>query len=223
MNRTTFIAASQRPDGTWRKPRRVRDGYIPQEEVPLYESKGKQFAKNQPKYPVGFSPEVVNATKTKKEKADREASKNSPIPGLVIVSTPEGKSSKKKKKKKSGTSEDKLSESLSKTHLSSELKTTNSRSKSQSNSQIKSEACQSKSPTVQSKNAASQSTNIAITPTDPAKRIKNLRKRLREIESIEQKIAAGEQKLEKDQLDKVARKREIMSEIEQLTCALGGE
>lgn len=59
--------------------------------------------------------------------------------------------------------------------------------------------------------------------TDPAKRIKNLRKRLREIESIEQKIAAGEQKLEKDQLDKVARKKEIISEIEQLTCALGNE
>lgn len=85
-----------------------------------------------------------------------------------------------------------------------------------------------KSPTTQSKNAASQSspqqsTNTAITPTDPAKRIKNLHKRLREIESIEQKIAAGEQKLEKDQIDKVARKKEIMSEIEQLTCALGGE
>lgn len=133
-----------------------------------------------------------------------------------------GKSSKKKKKKKSGTSENELIESLSKTQLSPEPKTQNSKS----NSQPKTEGAKSKS---QSKAAAShsstqQSTHTVVTPpTDPAKRIKNLRKRLREIESIEQKIAAGEQKLEKDQLDKVARKAEVTSEIEQLTLALGGE
>lgn len=55
-----------------------------------YESKGKQFAKNQPQYPVGLSPEIINAAKAKKEKADRVASKSNPIPGLVIVSTLEG-------------------------------------------------------------------------------------------------------------------------------------
>lgn len=57
----------------------------------------------------------------------------------------------------------------------------------------------------------------AAPPVDPAKRLKNLKKRLREIETLETKIKNGEIKNpEKDQVEKVARKKEVVTEIESL-------
>ena len=52
---------------------------------------------------------------------------------------------------------------------------------------------------------------------DPAKKIKNLRKKLRDTEALEQKIKSGEVKNpDKDQLDKIKRKKEVVKEIQEL-------
>lgn len=214
-----IIPASQRPDGTWRKARRVKDGYVPQEEVPLYESKGKQFAnKSSSSLPVGMCPIIAEKNRLKREKGEKKQNSKNIVPGLINLSSITGASATAAGVSNSAGSGKKK---VGKRKLG-DKQTTNSSAAIASSSQI----------TSQSLITTKHSTKIIIDESikeltldnnnvdgedSIEKKLKKLRKKIREIELIEEKLITRELKNpDQDQLDKVSRKIKIQQEIKKL-------
>lgn len=223
-----FIPATQRPDGTWRKPRRVRDGYVPQEEVPLYESKGKLFAQK-PSLPPGLPPEMAQKAREKREKEQRKAAARppqNPVPGLLILHEDnkanqqqqqrQAKPANAKPKKKAVELPDVLLEQKQK----EEQKAAN-RQHGQDQRNSKQQA-QNQSKPLDDVTKAVQDLQLggaagADGHSDLSKKLRKLRKKIREIEVIEERLRASDgPRPDKDQIEKAKRKPEILKEIEEL-------
>lgn len=153
-----------------------------------------------PNCPVGMNPALLTAQTNSNQKKKDKKPAAPVIPGL-----PATQAATKKKKKKPSHSEGEVKE------VAAKLAGFTIQEPTFNTPPVVAAAPTVKKPVQEAK------AEPAAGSTDPAKRLKNVKKKLRDIEALEGKLKSGELKNpDKDQLEKIKRKAEVIKEIKDL-------
>lgn len=186
-----ILAPTRRPDGTLRKPIRIRAGYVPQDEVAIYQSKGALLRKELTalqEVPPGYDPPVDAKPKTKSVKRNER---------------------KKEKRQQAALEKGKIIENV----VDGDMKTEDvvsaenlghgSASANSLTSQMN-ELSVSANPVVETPlSDAKDPTDAGAPGQDIDKRIRAIKKKIRLAEAQQQKT--GQQELKPEQLEKLSK------------------
>lgn len=210
----TIIPPTRRPDGSLRKPIRVRAGYVPQDEIGAWESPAKRMQREREAAGVPGWEDAPGASSTPSSSISYTSSSRGIVGGEGIIkpssaAAPMTKSQKRNLARKKGREEKRQEKTSDVEGITSALAQTKISEQGKGNKKT-----DSRSSPAPSASASSDSVD------ELGKKVKALQKKLRQVTQLQAKVDAGEVTPTDEQLEKLKKRTQFEKELTDLQTAL---